>query len=142
MSSDPQVKPELAYYSERYSGACSKMVDKIMTEFDYKNLAKYFATKSLSRYDEERFKSICKQFVDYFKKALMDEIEKVNKKHNVHPILSDVFEMRQRKNILGTINSSELKRDSADYESVADLEKMVYECIKEQLNSLKSKNIS
>jgi len=70
MSSELQNKPDMSYYGERYAEAYGKMVDKILTEFDYKNLSKYFSTKSLSRYDEERFKSFCKQFVEYFRTAL------------------------------------------------------------------------
>jgi len=70
MNQEIQKAPETSYYSERYSEACGKMIEKILSELDYKNLVKYFNAKTLSRYDEERFKSFCKQFTEYFRNAL------------------------------------------------------------------------
>ena len=70
MNKENQQITEASYFAERYSEACDKLIEKTLSEFDYKSLAKYFNAKELSRYDEERFKSFCKQIKEYFKNGL------------------------------------------------------------------------
>ena len=70
MNSEPKKETEVSYYSQTYADTCGKMIEKILTEFEYKTLSKYFQVKSLSHYDEERFRNFFKQVIDYFQSAL------------------------------------------------------------------------
>jgi len=133
-----------SYYSAKYAEACEKMVDKAVDEIEYKSFLKCFDTNTFpkfEKFEEQVLQSFCRQFADYYRKGIKEEIEKMNKKHNIDGAMKNIFEQKQRLAILNAVNSAELKRDIDGSFTMIELEKNMYDTFKLNLDKMKDANL-